>query len=95
MDFRQHHLRLLPAVDKILQENILAEIKTAVPRNLVVEAVQDVITERRFLILEAFSKDELELLDISPPVLARDALKKIQEKMEASLQPVLNATGVI
>jgi L-seryl-tRNA(Ser) seleniumtransferase len=95
VEFKQRYLRLLPAVDRILQEKILAEIGEEFPRSLVVETVKDVVSEKRTIISRAAAEKELELLNISPPVLAREALEKIRGRMEYNLQPVLNATGVL
>jgi L-seryl-tRNA(Ser) seleniumtransferase len=78
-----------------LLEKILAEIGEEVPRSLVVETVKEVISEKRSIISRAAAEKELELLNISPPALAREALEKIRGKMEYNLRPVLNATGVL
>lgn len=95
LDFKQRFFRLLPAVDKILQEKTLLEIEEKVPRGLAVEAVQDVITEKRLSIRRAVSEKELELLDLSSAALAGEALRKIEEKTGSNLRPVINATGVV
>lgn len=95
LDFKQRCLRLLPAVDKLLQEKKLAEIGEKVPRSLLVEALQDVIAEKRSFIQKASSEKDLELMDLSFPALTADALKKIKGIIEPNLQPVFNATGII
>ncbi|MGI6317236.1 MAG: L-seryl-tRNA(Sec) selenium transferase [Dethiobacteria bacterium] len=95
LDFKQRFFRLLPAVDKILREKTLLEVGEKVPRGLIVEAVQDVIAEKRSFIRRAASANELELLDLSSAALAGEAQRKIEEKAGSNLRPVLNATGVV
>jgi L-seryl-tRNA(Ser) seleniumtransferase len=94
-EFRQRYLRLLPAVDRILLEKSLAGIEEEVPRALIVEAVKEVLAEKRSVISRAAAEKELELLDVSSPALAGEALERIKEKMEYNLRPVFNATGVL
>ncbi|HHU76965.1 MAG TPA: L-seryl-tRNA(Sec) selenium transferase, partial [Firmicutes bacterium] len=93
--YRQRYLRLLPAVEKVLQEKALAEIRETVPRKIIVEAVQETVAGKRGLIRAAAKEADLQYLDITPKELAREALKKIWEKMNPSLRAVLNATGVL
>ena len=98
LDFKQlkqRCLRLLPAVDRILQEKELKEIGGEIPRDLVVEAVQEVVTEKRAMIQGAVTEKELETLDLSPASLAYRARERVKEKSRANLQPVFNATGVL
>lgn len=92
---KQQYLRLLPAVEKVLREKPLLEILEAVPRKIVVEAVQEVIEARRALIQAAVSEQELQQMNCSSQNLAREALERIQQKLNPSLRPVLNATGVL
>ncbi len=92
---KQRYLRLLPAVDRILQEKELKEIGVDIPRDFVVEAVQEAVLEKRARIQKAVTGAELEALDVSPVSLAHLARKKVQEKASFNLQPVLNATGVL
>ena len=94
-EFRQRYLRLLPAVDKILLEKSLAGIEREVPRALIVETVKEVLAEKRSAISRAAAEKELELLNVSSPALAGEALERVREKMEYNLRPVLNATGVL
>lgn len=92
---RQQYLRLLPAVEKVLREKPLLEILEAVPRKIAVEAVQEVIEAKRALIQTAVSEQQLQQMNCSSQELANEALEKIQQKLNPSLRPVLNATGVL
>jgi L-seryl-tRNA(Ser) seleniumtransferase len=93
--YRQRYLRLLPAVEKVLHEKTLLEIGETIPRKIVVEAVQEVISNKRNLIQAAAQERDLQHIDTSSEKLAQEALKKIQEKMSPNLRAVLNATGVL
>ena len=95
MNYKQHFFRQLPAVDRILQEEKLLAIGEKVPRGFIVQAVQDVIAEKRSLISQANSEKELELINISSVALAEEALRKIEEESGNNLRRVFNATGVI
>lgn len=92
---KQRCLRLLPAVDRILQEKELKRIGGEIPRNLIVGAVQEVVAEKRAIIQSAVTEKELETIDLSPASLARRVQEKVKEKSRANLHPVLNATGVL
>lgn len=94
-EFIQRYLRLLPAIDKILLETILLDMAREVPRSLIVEAVKEVVSEKRLIISSATRETELGNLDISPSALAEEAVEKIREKMGSNFRPVLNATGVL
>ncbi len=93
--YRQQYLRLLPAVEKVLHGKPLLEIRKTVPRTIVLEAVQEVIAEKRSLIQKAVSEAELQGMDVSSEKLGQEALKKIKQKTDPCLKPVLNATGVL
>lgn len=93
--YRQRYLRLLPAVEKVLNEKPLLEIRETVPRKIVVEVVQEVIAKKRGLIQAAALERDLQQMGISSERLAQEALEKIQKKMNPNLRAVLNATGVL
>ncbi|NLJ56480.1 MAG: L-seryl-tRNA(Sec) selenium transferase [Firmicutes bacterium] len=92
---RQKYLRLLPAVDKILQETELKGVEREIPRDLIVEAVQEVVAEKRAVIQRALTGRQLEGMTLSPAALALEARQKVDERSRANFQPVFNATGVL
>lgn len=94
-EFIQRYLRLLPAIDKILLEPVLINSVGEFPRSLVVEAVKEVVSEKRTIISKAASETELENLDISAAILAEEALERLKEKIDLNFRSVLNATGVL
>ncbi len=93
-DYRQRYLRLLPSVERVLQESILQDSLVEMPRSVVVEAVRDVIARKRVQIQNA-AVDEALGLEFSPVRLAGEVLLALEEQTISSLRPVLNATGVI
>jgi len=85
-------LKQLPSVDELLKENRTREWLHAYPRVLVLEAIRTAIDRRRTAILQATDKTH------QPPALSMlldDAEAVLQELSEPSLQPVINATGVV
>jgi L-seryl-tRNA(Ser) seleniumtransferase len=85
-------LKQLPSVDELLKENRTREWLHAYPRVLVLEAIRTAIDRRRTAILQATDKTH------QPPALSMlldDAEAVVQELSEPSLQPVINATGVV
>ncbi|HAP31685.1 MAG TPA: L-seryl-tRNA(Sec) selenium transferase [Firmicutes bacterium] len=91
---RQDYLRLLPSVERVLQEKILQESLAEFPRHLAADAVRDLLARKRMLILNAVA-EELQGLKFSSAGLAKEALIAIVEQTLPHLRPVINATGVI
>lgn len=94
-DSVQRYLRLLPSVEKVLQESILEESLMELPRAVVVEAVREVIEHKRLEIRKSASDVGLDELQFSAVRLAGEALLSLEEKRTRSLRPLFNATGVI
>lgn len=95
MSFRQPYLRSLPAVDQLLNQDILRYLSAGIPRRLLLETVQETLNLYRARIMEAESREELEDMDLSSPVLARESARLAQGRCAASLRPVINATGIV
>lgn len=93
-DDRQRYLRLLPSVERVLQEGILQDSLLELPRAVVTEAVREVIARKRVHITNA-AIDDLRGIEFSPVRLAGEVLLTLEEQAMRSLRPVLNATGVI
>lgn len=84
----QPDLRNLPSVDKLLQEDNLPALVETHGRGLVVEAVRSEIEQARRQILAGHPAP-------SAKVLAQAAEARLTVSLQPSLQPVINATGVI
>jgi L-seryl-tRNA(Ser) seleniumtransferase len=82
-------LRQIPAVDELLNRQRLRELEGRVGRRLVVEATRKVLQSLR----ERISSGNL--ASISIECLEEGILAEAEAGTELSLQPVINATGVI
>ncbi len=75
--------RQLPSIDSLLREPEVQQLLTVAPRNLVVAAVRE-------------SVDAARTRRRGPPdSWSADILERVERRTSSSLQPVLNATGVI
>lgn len=85
----QTRLRALPKVDEVLKDPRIAAALVDHPRQLVIDAIRDVVDGARARILSTddYVVDEQELMGL---VLARIELKSLR-----SLRRIINATGVI
>ncbi len=84
----QTQLRQLPSVDKLLQSDQLAALTTIHGRTLVVDAVRaELATARRRILAGEVAA--------SVSTLTQAAIARLTTQVQPSLQPVINATGVI
>ena len=84
----QKELRKLPSVDKLLQEEAIQALAEAHSHELAVEAARQALESARQAILEGSP---------CPPVdqLAAMTVANLNRRLQPTLQPVINATGVI
>lgn len=92
-DSRASYLRELPAVDRLLREPVLLELLERLPRRAVLGAVQETVDAYRREILDGGTAAEKP--DLSPAALAREAAARAERYAGPSLQPVINASGII
>lgn len=81
-------LRQLPSVDKLLQDDRLAALTQRYGRALIVEAVRAELALARQRLLSGESV-------FSNGVLTQAIIDRLEGQVQPSLQPVINATGVI
>src|SRR5213080_4635589 len=91
-------LRQIPSVDELLAQPRLAQLTKRVDRNLVVEVASTVLDDLRGRIIGQTATAIL--AEISPVACDRSALEErittaVERILSRSLQPVINATGVI
>src|SRR5881394_4659318 len=91
-------LRQIPSVDELLAQPRLAQLTKRVDRNLVVEVARTVLDDLRGRIIGQTATAIL--AEISPVACDRSALEErittlVERILASSLQPVINATGVI
>lgn len=82
-------LRALPSVDRLLRTNDGEMFVAKYGRLLTVESLRQVLENKREAILTA--KDEI----ITEPTLLADARTLLEKKIQLSLKPVINASGVV
>ena len=88
-------LRKIPAVDELLAIPRIRDLLVAHPRWAVLEAVREVLAERRHRVLRGgVSQVAAELL-LAPDAIAAAVADVAAEKAGPSLVPVINATGVV
>jgi L-seryl-tRNA(Ser) seleniumtransferase len=86
---KQELLSGLPSVDELLKSPGGCEWLAQFPRRVVIEAVRKVIAARRQMILDGAEAD------LSPAAIAADIQEEIRILSSFSLQPVINATGIV
>ncbi|HEX9166855.1 MAG TPA: hypothetical protein VF862_13160, partial [Gemmatimonadales bacterium] len=74
--------RTLPSVDRLLRDPEVAVLTERAPRNVVAAAVREAI-------------DEVRRTGIAPTHWPDDVAARVDRRLTPSLQPVLNATGVV
>ncbi len=89
MNKKQKLLQELPSVDEILKSRDGISWCSAYPRRFVLKAIRETIEIRRKEIIEVSSTD------ISVEGMAKDIEAKIQKLSAFSLQPLINATGIV
>ena len=96
MDDNHNLLRNLPAVDRLLHEEIIDDLLTRLPRRIVLEAVQETIASYRDAITgRTGTESNPEAFDLSPAKLAKEAAVLAEKMAGMNLKSLINATGII
>jgi L-seryl-tRNA(Ser) seleniumtransferase len=91
-------LRQLPSVDELLAQPRLRELAARTDRSLVLEIARAVLADLRAHILGApagSSASPANVIALSPEALEERIAGEVARLLARSLQPVINATGVI
>ena len=92
----QSLLRELPAVDRLLREPLLEDLLQRIPRKIVLQAAQEIISLYRQKITISSSPGALpEQINLSPTLLAEEAAALAEKSAAPNLKTLINATGVI
>ncbi len=83
-------LRQIPSVEEVLQLPALEELSSRVGRRFVAERVREVLSEIRQQILS-----DAWMTPLTMEVVEKKVTRAVERAMAYSLQPVINATGVI
>lgn len=85
-------LRQIPSVDELLSRPRLVRLSHQVSRALIVETAREALEELR---REFASKPEAELAAPTAEAIEERIAARVEQTLEPSLRPVINATGVI
>jgi L-seryl-tRNA(Ser) seleniumtransferase len=85
----QPELRKLPSVDRLLQHSAVAAARAQFGHDLAVDAARDLLDEARAAILDQGQSCP------APDELAQALLARLAAAVQPTLQPVINASGVI
>lgn len=85
-------LRQVPSVDELLLRPRIAALVTQMDRSLVVTTVREILANIRHELTSGASVPEMLL---TPEAIERNIVRAIEEEFRPSLQPVINASGVI
>ncbi|MFH2011362.1 MAG: L-seryl-tRNA(Sec) selenium transferase [Pseudomonadota bacterium] len=91
---KQRYLRMLPSVDKMMQQIQVKDLLEKYPRWLVLRAVQQVIEEERARII-SFDSDTISEDSLNVEYFSRRTSEFISTLAQLNLRKVINATGVI
>ena len=85
-------LRQIPSVDELLHQPRLAKLSSRIPRELLVEVAREVLAGVRD---EITGKRGISVIPVIPADLEDVIAREVERLLSRTLQPVINATGVI
>ena len=89
----QNRLRLLPGVDQLLRTEPIVALLAEHPRHLVLNAIRQVLEETRAAILAGCEGESGPAPN--PSELFRLCTERVDQLSQYTLQPVINATGIV
>jgi L-seryl-tRNA(Ser) seleniumtransferase len=89
---KQQMFRKIPAVDKLLSSDRILEVSGKLPKRLLHESLDEILSELRTAIRTEQNFDPARL---DPEEITAAAAARAETRVKASLQPVVNATGVV
>ncbi len=92
---RQIYLRTLPAVDELLRDPQIQTHLRNFSKDLIVHCIRDVLEKKRRAILESGDEQQAAAVETHPVHILASVEEALAEATTPSLQPVINATGVV
>ncbi len=92
-DNRADLFRMIPAVDRLLESSELKEISDNYPRNLIINAINEILSETRKDIEKNIITKETGGIDSEQII--KSVMQRIELLSRSSLRNVINATGVV
>lgn len=85
-------LRQIPSVDELLRQPRMAKLSGRIPRELLVEVAREVLSSVR---AEISGEKGISVIPVIPSDLEDVIAREVERILSRTLQPVINATGVI
>jgi L-seryl-tRNA(Ser) seleniumtransferase len=85
-------LRQIPSVDELLRQPRMAKLASRIPRELLVEVAREVLSSVR---AEITGEKGISVIPVIPSDLEDVIAREVERILSRTLQPVINATGVI
>ncbi len=85
-------LRQIPSVDELLRQPRMAKLAGRIPRELLVEVAREVLSSIR---AEITGEKGVSVIPIIPSDLEDVIAREVERILSRTLQPVINATGVV
>ena len=92
---RQRYLRTLPAVDELLHHPQVQTLLKMHSRTLVVDSIRKVLSVKRSVILHGGEEEAVEAANLPREKWSSAIEEQVTASLRPSLQPVINATGVV
>ncbi len=92
---RQRYLRTLPAVDELLHQPQVQTLLKMHSRTLVVDSIRKVLSAKRSVILHKGEEEAAAAVNVPPEKWSSAIEEQLTASLRPSLQPVINATGVV
>ena len=92
---RQRYLRTLPAVDELLHHPQVQTLLKMHSRTLVVDSIRKVLSVKRAVILHGGEEKAAEAANLPREKWSSAIEEQVTASLRPSLQPVINATGVV
>jgi L-seryl-tRNA(Ser) seleniumtransferase len=89
---RAELLRQIPSVDELLRQPRMAKLASRIPRELLVEVAREVLSSVR---AEITGEKGISVIPVIPSDLEDVIAREVERILSRTLQPVINATGVI
>src|SRR5215471_6025604 len=85
-------LRQIPSVDELLRQPRMSQLASRIPRELLVEVAREVLASVR---AEITGRSGVRVIPVIPADLEDVIAREVERILARTLQPVINATGVI
>jgi L-seryl-tRNA(Ser) seleniumtransferase len=88
-------LRQIPSVDELLRQPRMAALAARIDRNLLLEITRAALADLRARLSAEANDRRTIILPLDPAALQNEIANAVEQILSRSLQPVINATGVI